>query len=118
MLLPDHIVIVVEENHDADQVLGNPNAPYINGTLVANGVVYTNAHGTDHPSQPNYLELFAGANPGVQGVNSPLQQHYPMGMENTPAGQNALVHGDDYNAQPFSVPNLGSELMAAGSTFA
>jgi hypothetical protein len=118
MSIPDHIVIIVEENHDADQVFANSFAPYINGTLAANGLVYTNAHGTDHPSQPNYLEMFAGTNPGVQGVNSPLQQNYPVGMENTPAGQNALAHGDDYNDQPFSIPNLGAELLASGRTFA
>ena len=81
MLKPDHIVIVIEENHDKDQIVGNPNASYINNTLIKDGLYYSNAHGTDHPSQPNYLELFAGANPGVQGVNSPLQQHYPAGVD-------------------------------------
>ncbi|HWX27924.1 MAG TPA: alkaline phosphatase family protein [Steroidobacteraceae bacterium] len=116
---PDHIVVVIEENHDADQIIGSSNAPYINGTLVKDGLYYSNAHGTDHPSQPNYLELFSGANPGVQGVNSPLQQHYPAGTESTPAAQYALAHGDDYNTgQPFSVPNLGAELLAAGKSFA
>lgn len=119
MQQPDHIVIVVEENHDADQVIGNANAPYINETLLGNGLYYSNAHGTDHPSQPNYLEMFAGTNPGAQGVNSPLQQHYQPGNESTPAGQYALNHGDDYNTgQPFSAANLGAELLASGKTFA
>lgn len=115
---PEHIVVVVEENHDADQIIGNPNAAYINKVLLANGLYYSNAHGTDHPSQPNYLELFAGANPGIPGINSPLQQHYPVGTENTPAGQNALSTGDNYNiGQPFSIANLGAALLAAGKTF-
>ncbi|MBV9236717.1 MAG: hypothetical protein JOZ94_12850 [Xanthobacteraceae bacterium] len=120
MLTPEHIVIVIEENHDKDQIVGNPNASYINNTLIKDGLYYSNAHGTDHPSQPNYLELFAGANPGVQGVNSPLQQHYPAGVDpNSPAVQNALNNGDNYNtAQPFSIPNLGAELLAAGKSFA
>jgi hypothetical protein len=120
MLTPDHIVIVIEENHDQDQIVGDPNAPYINNTLIKDGLYYSNAHGTDHPSQPNYLELFAGANPGTQGVNSPLQQHFPAGIDPTsPAVQNALNHGDDYNTgQPFSIPNLGAELLAAGKSFA
>jgi acid phosphatase len=116
---PSHIVVVIEENHDADQIIGNPNAQYINGTLVKDGLYYSNAHGTDHPSQPNYLELFSGTNPGVPGVNSPLQQHYPAGTEGTPAAQDALNNGDNYNTgQPFSVPNLGAELLAAGKSFA
>ncbi len=119
MNTPDHIVVVIEENHDADQVIGNPNAPYINGTLLANGLYYSNAHGTDHPSQPNYLEMFAGTNPGVPGVNTPLQQQYPVGQEATAAGADALNNGDNFNAaQPFSSPNLGAELLASGHGFA
>jgi hypothetical protein len=92
MLTPDHIVIVIEENHDQDQIVGNQNASYINNTLINDGLYYSNAHGTDHPSQPNYLELFAGANPGVQGAgidpNSPAVQNggdHPKGeLETTP----------------------------------
>ena len=33
----DHIVIVLEENKDYEQVVGSPAAPYINGTLKAEG---------------------------------------------------------------------------------
>jgi hypothetical protein len=64
---PSHIVVVIEENHDADQIVGNPNAPYINGTLIKDGLYYSNAHGTDHPSQPNYLELFFWHQPRRSG---------------------------------------------------
>jgi acid phosphatase len=48
MLMPDHIVIVIEENHDKDQIVGNPYAPFINA-LIKHGLYYSNAHGTDLP---------------------------------------------------------------------
>jgi hypothetical protein len=40
MLTPDHIVIVIEENHDKDQIVGNPDAPYLNNTLIKDGLYY------------------------------------------------------------------------------
>ncbi len=37
-----HIVVVVEENHGYNQIIGNANAPYINNTLVSGGELLTN----------------------------------------------------------------------------
>ena len=86
---PDHVVIVVEENHAYSQIIGNSSAPYIN-SLAKQGASFTNSHGVQHPSEPNYLELFSGSN---QGVN------------------------DDSCPHTFSTANLGSELLAKGLTF-
>lgn len=118
---PDHVVIVIEENHDQNQIIGNANAPYINNTLKATGLYYSNAHGTDHDSQPNYLELFSGANPGAQGINSPLQYRYPANINPaTDAAAAARENGsDNFNSgQPFSNPNLGASLLGKGFSFA
>jgi hypothetical protein len=117
---PSHVVIVIEENHDLNQLVNSPNAPYLNNTLKANGLYFANAHGTDHDSQPNYLELFSGANPGVQGVNSPLQPVYPLGVNPStdPAAANRENNSDNYNInQPFSVDNLGAELRRHSASF-
>ena len=118
---PDHVVIVIEENQIANAILGSPNATYIN-SLAASGMSYTNAHGTDHDSQPNYLELFSGANPGIQGVVSPLQQNYPAGLNiETPTDPTVIAgldNSDNPNKIPFSTPNLAAGLQAAGKTFA
>lgn len=62
---PSHVVIVVEENHGSGQVVGNANMPYLNKTLIAGGLLLTNSHGVEHPSQPNYLDLFSGSDQGV-----------------------------------------------------
>jgi acid phosphatase len=62
---PDHIVVVIEENKGYADVIGSPSAPYLNGTLVPLAAVFSQSYGLHHPSQPNYLELFAGTNAGV-----------------------------------------------------
>lgn len=68
---PDHIVIVVEENKSFAQIIGNPDAPYINA-LARRGVLFTHSYGVTHPSQPNYLALFSGSTHGVSSNECPL----------------------------------------------
>jgi len=85
-----HVVVVVEENHTASSVLGNHDAPFIN-SLAAGGALMTRSYAVGHPSQPNYLALFAGDTFGVDSDACPLSL------------------GD--------APNLASELIAAGRSF-
>src|SRR5258708_36025068 len=61
---PDHVVIVIEENHSYAEIIGSANAPYIN-SLAAMGALFTNSFGVTHPSEPNYLALFSGSTQGV-----------------------------------------------------
>lgn len=68
---PDHIVIVIEENKSYSQIIGNPDAPYINA-LAQRGALFTNSHGITHPSQPNYLALFSGSTRGIGSNTCPL----------------------------------------------
>lgn len=68
---PDHIVIVIEENKSYSQIIGNPDAPYINA-LAQRGTLFTNSHGITHPSQPNYLALFTGSTRGIRSNTCPL----------------------------------------------
>ena len=63
---PDHIIVVIEENHGFDQIIKADQAPYIN-ELANNGALFTNSHGVTHPSQPNYIAFFSG---GLQGVKA------------------------------------------------
>ena len=88
----DHVVIVIEENHSFTQIIGNrTSAPYIN-QLADGGVSFTKFYAVTHPSQPNYLEFFSGSNQGVVDDAKPT-------------------------TYPFSTPNLGAELIAAGASF-
>ena len=88
----DHVVIVIEENTDYAQVLGNRvDAPFIN-ELADGGVNFTEFYAITHPSQPNYIQLFSGDNHGVVDNNRPP-------------------------GNPWTTPNLGAALFAAGRTF-
>ena len=86
---PDHVVIVIFENTSAGSILGNPQAPYFN-QLANSGANFTNSKAIEHPSEPNYLDLFSGSNQGVS---------------------------DDSCPHTFSTANEGSQLIAAGLTF-
>ena len=90
---PDHIVIVIEENHGLDQIVDNPDATYINA-LIHQGLLFTDSHGVTHPSQPNYIALFSG---DTQGVTD-----------------DRCLEKDT----PYTTPNLGHELLDKGYTFA
>ena len=89
---PDHIVIVVEENHGYGQIVGSANAPYIN-QLIKTGALFTNSHGVGHPSQPNYIALFSG---NIQGVKNDKCLKAKA---------------------PFTTPNLGASVLQNGFTF-
>ena len=84
-----HVVVVVMENHGYTDIIGNPQAPYLN-SLSRQGLSLTRSFAITHPSQPNYLALFSGS---TQGVTT------------------------DACAPTLSGPNLASELSAAGYTF-
>jgi len=91
---PDHVVIVIFENHSYDQIMGNSAAPYLN-YLVSDSAtaLFTRSYALTHPSQPNYIMLFSGSN---QGVTS----------------------DDVHKNLPFTSPNLGTGLLQVGRTFA
>ena len=61
---PAHVVIVVEENRSEGNIIGSKSAPFINA-LAANGANMAQSFAETHPSEPNYLVLFAGSTFGV-----------------------------------------------------
>ena len=87
---PTHVVIVVEENRSEGNIIGNKSAPFISA-LAANGANMAESFAETHPSEPNYLALFAGSTFGVTKDLCP-------------------VNGGN-------LPNLASELLSAGYTF-
>jgi hypothetical protein len=90
---PDHVVVVVMENHAYSQVIGSSSAPYLNNTLKAGGANLTQSYGLTHPSEPNYYMLFSGSNQGR--------------TDDSCVGVGSI-----------NKPNLASELIAAGKTWA
>jgi len=85
----DHVLMVIMENHSAQNIIGNPAAPYIN-SLATSGASMTQSFAITHPSQPNYIALFSGALNGVLDNTCP----------NT-----------------LTAENLGSELIGANLSF-
>jgi acid phosphatase len=61
---PDHVLIVVFENKNYEQIIDDAQAPYLT-QLAREGANLTDAHGETHPSQPNYVALFSGETHGV-----------------------------------------------------
>ncbi|HVH87646.1 MAG TPA: alkaline phosphatase family protein [Terriglobales bacterium] len=82
------VVMVVEENHAYEQVMGNASMPYLN-TLAQQGAVAQQYYATLHPSIPNYFDLTTGA---------------PQTIDNNFPG-------------PLSADNLVRELNASGKTW-
>jgi hypothetical protein len=65
----DHVFVIMMENHAYGQIIGNPNAPFIN-QLAQTANLATNYYGIAHPSLTNYLEVVGGSNFGVQSDNA------------------------------------------------
>ena len=63
------------ENHNRDEVLGNPAAPYINSLAKTNAVASGYHDPYVHPSEPNYLWMVAGENFGVLDDGEPSSHH-------------------------------------------
>ena len=87
---PDHVVIAIEENQPFREVIGAPDAPYVNA-LARQGALLTDYHGLTYPSQPNYIALFSGSTQGVTTSDIPRRR--------------------------FTAPSLGGQLVAAGLDF-
>ena len=94
----DHIVIVVEENKDFEQILGGRfEAPYLR-KLSTEGASFERMFGEEHFSQGNYFWLFSGSNQNVGFFDRvPSAANHP-----------------DY---PFEASNLGAQLIAKGLSF-
>jgi acid phosphatase len=59
-----HVVIVLMENEEYSDVIGNPQAPYITALANRYGLM-TNSFGIRHPSLPNYIALTSGSTQGI-----------------------------------------------------
>lgn len=105
-----HIVVVVEENQTYDAVIGNPDAPYLN-TLANGGVLFTDAHGVTHPSEPNYLALFAGQTFGLTSDACPQQ----FSGANLASALSAAGH--NFTGYSESLPQAGFTGCGAGGAF-
>jgi hypothetical protein len=68
-----HVIWIVLENHELDQVVGSPSAPFLTSLARSCGVA-TNYRAVTHPSLPNYVALTSGDTHGV-GDDAPPRDH-------------------------------------------
>ena len=59
-----HIVLIIEENHTADQIIGNATAPNINRLAKTYGYA-SEFYAERHPSEPNYVAMLGGNTFGI-----------------------------------------------------
>jgi hypothetical protein len=85
------IFTIVMENHDYAEIVGSPNAPYINGLIATYGLATSYMDSGIHPSLPNYLTMISG-DPQYAGGTDLLPTASPF---------------------PKTAENLGSQLEAA-----
>lgn len=67
-----HVVWIVFENKAYDQVIGSPDATYLNLLAKRCGVA-TNFHAEAHPSLPNYVAMTSGSTQGISDDGDPSQ---------------------------------------------
>lgn len=104
---PAHVVVVVEENHSANQILGSAQAPYLN-SLARAGLDLTDMHAITHPSEPNYLALFSGSTHRVSSDACPLRLR-----GRTLAGE-LRAAGLSFRGYAESLPSAGFAGCSAG----
>jgi phosphatidylinositol-3-phosphatase len=99
----DHIVIVVEENHSASQVMASP---YLS-SLAARGASFSRMYGVIHPSEPNYFVLFSGSTQGVTDDNQ-----YDLAAPNLALSLAAA--GLTFGSYSEDLPAVGDRVFTAG----
>jgi acid phosphatase len=102
----DHVVVVVLENTSYDQARAQP---YI-ASLMAAGATFTNSYAITHPSQPNYLALWAGGTLGITDNTCPAPGS-PLMAENL--GHACEAAGLTWKSYVENLPAAGSTTCSA-----
>lgn len=89
----DHVFLLIMQNENYNQVIGNANAPILNA-LAQNYGLATNYRGVADPSEPNYVAMLGG---DFFGINSDDPYWFP--------------------GQTVSANHLMSQLEGAGKTW-
>jgi phosphatidylinositol-3-phosphatase len=109
--LPDHIVIAFLENHSYSQIISSDAAPHINALATdPYSALFTKSYGVEHPSQPNYLDLYSGSNQEVTHDTVPI--NYPFITLNL--GRQLIDAGLTYTTYSEDLPSVGFDGARSG----
>jgi hypothetical protein len=105
-----HIVVIVEENKDYDQIFDPASAPTIAGLAKTYGNA-TQFFGEVHPSEANYVALVGGSTFGI---------HDDDAYYCAPNSTRLMCTGTDqpgYANHTIDAPHIGTQLAAVGLTW-
>jgi hypothetical protein len=88
----DHVIVVVMENRSAERATDPRSCPFTS-QFARSWASFQESYAITHPSQPNYIALWAGATLGVTDNSCPAR------------------------GSPFTAENLGHALETAGKTW-
>jgi phosphatidylinositol-3-phosphatase len=101
----DHIIIVIEENKDYRQLIGNNDAQYIN-KLASEGASFSRMFGEEHHSEGNYFWLFSDSNQNVG-----FQDKIPnIKFTTSNLGQWLIQEHLSFKGYSEGLPKIGSEV--------
>ncbi len=100
-----HIYIIVMENKEYGSIVGSSRAPYINSLIRRYGLA-TNYTAVAHPSEPNYLALWAGSTFGIRDDSV----HNIAGRN---VADQLAAHGRSWHVYAQDLPRICSTVSAA-----
>ena len=109
----DHVFLIYLENKGAGDIVGSPNAPYIN-SLIDNNPHDTNYFALGHPSDPNYIRPLGGSDFGIDynptgnviEANSLMQEMDQANISWAGYAQSMPTPGDLVSSGNYSVDEL------------
>ena len=109
----DHVFLIYMENKGVNDIVGSPNAPYINSLLNSNPHD-TNYFALGHPSDPNYIRPLGGSDFGIDynptgnaiDANSLMQEMDQANISWAGYAQSMPTPGDLVSSGDYSVDEL------------
>ncbi len=98
-----HVMIVMMENKNFSEVIGQTDQPYTNSLASAYGLA-TDSYAFGHGSLPNYLEIVSGSSQGVTDDNPPSAHSFPgtptLADQLAQAGVTAKAYAENLPSDP------------------
>jgi Phosphoesterase family len=109
----DHVFLIYMENKGVGDIVGSPNAPYIN-SLINTEDYDSNYFALGHPSDPNYIRPLGGSDFGIDynpagnviDANSLMQEMDQAGISWAGYAQGMPFPGDLVSSGDYSVDQL------------
>jgi hypothetical protein len=109
----DHVFLIYLENKGVGDIVGSPNAPYIN-KLISSELYDSNYFALGHPSDPNYIRPLGGSDFGIDynptgnviDANSLMEEMDKAGISWAGYAQSMPTPGDLVSSGNYSADEL------------